>query len=47
MTAKEHYDNHLDNFYSWMVGEFTTKQQEQQAFFSSHDIRCLISVLEN
>jgi 2-polyprenyl-3-methyl-5-hydroxy-6-metoxy-1,4-benzoquinol methylase len=38
MTAKEHYDNHLGNFYSWMAGDFTTKQQEQQAFFNSHNV---------
>jgi 2-polyprenyl-3-methyl-5-hydroxy-6-metoxy-1,4-benzoquinol methylase len=38
MTAKEHYENHLGNFYSWMAGDFTEKQSEQQSFFSSHSI---------
>jgi 2-polyprenyl-3-methyl-5-hydroxy-6-metoxy-1,4-benzoquinol methylase len=38
MTAKEHYDNHLGNFYSWMAGDFTAKQQEQQAFFMARGI---------
>jgi hypothetical protein len=38
-TAKEHYDNHLANFYSWMAGDFGIKQQEQQDFFSRHAIR--------
>jgi 2-polyprenyl-3-methyl-5-hydroxy-6-metoxy-1,4-benzoquinol methylase len=38
MTAKEHYENHLGNFYSWMTGDFTEKQSEQQSFFSSHSI---------
>lgn len=38
MTVKEHYDRHLGNFYSWMVGEFTEKQSAQQKFFSDHGI---------
>lgn len=33
MTVKEHYDRHLGNFYSWMVGEYTEKQKEQENFF--------------
>lgn len=28
MTAKEHYDNHLGHFYSWMTGDFQTKSTE-------------------
>ncbi len=24
MPVKEHYDNHLGNFYSWMAGDFNT-----------------------
>ena len=28
MTVKEHYDNHLANFYSWMTGDFETIQIE-------------------
>lgn len=38
MTAKEHYESHLGNFYSWMAGDFTEKQQEQQNFFTAHSI---------
>src|SRR5690349_7289031 len=38
MTAKEHYDHHLGNFYAWMVGDFTQKQLEQQQYFVSHQI---------
>ncbi len=43
MTAKEHYDNHLGNFYSWMVGDFMTKQQEHYSFLSEQNIRPLSS----
>jgi len=32
MTVKEHYDNHLGNFYSWMSGDLTNKQAEFQNF---------------
>jgi predicted RNA methylase len=32
MSAKEHYNNHLGNFYSWMAGDFETKQQEHELF---------------
>lgn len=38
MTVKEHYDHHLANFYSWMVGDFHEKQSEQQQFFESHNL---------
>lgn len=38
MTVKEHYDRHLGNFYSWMVGDFETKQKEFQEFLSAHGI---------
>lgn len=38
MTVKEHYDNHLGNFYSWMAGDFNTKQNEQQRFFIEQKI---------
>ena len=27
MSVKEHYDNHLGNFYSWMIGDFISKQK--------------------
>jgi 2-polyprenyl-3-methyl-5-hydroxy-6-metoxy-1,4-benzoquinol methylase len=32
MTIKEHYDNHLGYFYSWMIGDLTSKQTEFQDF---------------
>ncbi len=38
MTAKQHYDNHLGYFYSWMLGDFETKCHEQQTFFIHHHI---------
>ncbi len=38
MTVKEHYDRHLGNFYSWMIGDFETKRKEFQEFLSSHGI---------
>jgi 2-polyprenyl-3-methyl-5-hydroxy-6-metoxy-1,4-benzoquinol methylase len=38
MTAKDHYDNHLARFYSWMVGSFSEKQQTQQDFFIRNGI---------
>jgi len=38
MTAKDHYDNHLGNFYSWMHGDFELKQKEQEQFFRRNDI---------
>lgn len=28
MTAREHYEHHLGNFYSWMAGDFESKSQE-------------------
>jgi 2-polyprenyl-3-methyl-5-hydroxy-6-metoxy-1,4-benzoquinol methylase len=38
MTAKNHYDNHLAHFYSWMVGNFSEKQQAQEDFFIRNGI---------
>jgi protein-L-isoaspartate O-methyltransferase len=38
MNIKDHYDNHLASFYSWMSGDFTEKQMEQQAFFATNAI---------
>jgi predicted RNA methylase len=32
MTVKEHYDNHLGYFYSWIAGDLTSKQTEFQNF---------------
>jgi 2-polyprenyl-3-methyl-5-hydroxy-6-metoxy-1,4-benzoquinol methylase len=38
MNVKEHYDHHLGNFYSWMAGDFDTRQSEQQQFFQRNRI---------
>lgn len=38
MTAKEHYDNHLADFYEWMSGDFDTQQIIQQKFFELRNI---------
>lgn len=38
MTAKEHYDQHLGDFYSWMVGGFDTKQKEYQQFLEANGL---------
>lgn len=38
MKTKDHYDNHLGNFYSWMIGDFESRTNEQYSFFKSHDI---------
>jgi SAM-dependent methyltransferase len=43
MTAKEHYERHLGSFYSWMAGDFTEKQQEQERFFLSNHIQAHLS----
>lgn len=33
MNVKEHYEKHLGNFYSWMLGDFATRQTEQEDYF--------------
>jgi 2-polyprenyl-3-methyl-5-hydroxy-6-metoxy-1,4-benzoquinol methylase len=38
MTVKEHYDNHLGNFYSWMIGDFDLNEERMRDFFASHGI---------
>ncbi len=38
MSVKEHYDKHLGDFYSWMVGDFDEKQKEYQQFLSANQI---------
>jgi SAM-dependent methyltransferase len=38
MTVKDHYERHLGNFYSWMVGDFIEKQQAQEKFFKENEI---------
>jgi 2-polyprenyl-3-methyl-5-hydroxy-6-metoxy-1,4-benzoquinol methylase len=39
MSVKEHYDNHLGNFYSWSRGDFQTNAKECESYFSEHSIR--------
>ncbi len=39
MKIKEHYENHLAKYYSWMIGDFNAKVNETQRFFQSHDIK--------
>jgi hypothetical protein len=38
MTIKEHYDKHLGNFYSWMLGNFEARQKEQEDYFTRNCI---------
>lgn len=38
MTAKEHYDKHLGRIYSWMSGDFATRQSEFRNFLDTHRI---------
>lgn len=38
MTAKEHYEKHLANFYSWMSGDFTLKENAFSEFLVAHKI---------
>lgn len=38
MTVKEHYDNHLGFFYSWMIGDFETKKNEFLRFCKNQNI---------
>lgn len=38
MSTKDHYEKHLANFYSWMLGDFETKQKEFQSFLNFHKI---------
>ncbi|MDR1323316.1 MAG: class I SAM-dependent methyltransferase [Candidatus Margulisbacteria bacterium] len=37
-TVKEHYDNHLGNFYSWMTGNFVSRQAEFHDFLIKHEL---------
>jgi SAM-dependent methyltransferase len=39
MSAKDHYENHLGNFYSWMTGDFNQKQLEQQEILSDFNLK--------
>jgi hypothetical protein len=38
MNVKEHYENHLGSFYSWMLGDFEARQAEQEAYFAKNCI---------
>ena len=39
MTTKEHYDNHLANFYSWMIGDFRIAKDAFKEFCINNDVR--------
>jgi SAM-dependent methyltransferase len=41
MTVKEHYDNHLGDFYSWMTGDFHTKSNEFKDFLTDNSVKPL------
>jgi SAM-dependent methyltransferase len=41
MTVKEHYDNHLGNFYSWMTGEIDVRCNEFKSFLIDNLVRPL------
>jgi len=38
MSVKEHYDNHLAEFYAWMCGDREIRQQEFLTFLQQHKI---------
>ena len=38
MTVKGHYDTHLADFYSWMIGDFDTQQEEFRQFLKNNAI---------
>lgn len=38
MNVKEHYDQHLGNFYSWFSGDFSAKEQAFQSLLSTNGI---------
>jgi 2-polyprenyl-3-methyl-5-hydroxy-6-metoxy-1,4-benzoquinol methylase len=35
MKVKQHYDRHLGNFYSWMMGDLDQKREEHRKYFQS------------
>lgn len=39
MNVKKHYDDHLANFYSWMLGDFNEKKDEFVAFCKQNNIK--------
>jgi 2-polyprenyl-3-methyl-5-hydroxy-6-metoxy-1,4-benzoquinol methylase len=38
MIVKEHYNNHLGNFYSWMIGDFDQNEKVFKAFCTENNI---------
>ncbi len=38
VSVKEHYENHLAKYYSWMSGGFTKKLEENRKFFKDHNL---------
>ena len=43
MNIREHYENHLANYYSWMFGDFNDKLNENYRFFQCHNINPISS----
>ena len=39
MTVKEHYDNHLADFYSWMIGDFEKGKDSFKDFCIKNEIK--------
>lgn len=37
-NTKEHYENHLAEYYSWMYGDFGMKLKESENFFRKHGV---------
>ena len=37
-SVKEHYQQHLGHFYSWMMGDFDARKNEQKNFFQHQSI---------
>ncbi|HEX6180397.1 MAG TPA: class I SAM-dependent methyltransferase [Chitinophagaceae bacterium] len=37
-TVKEHYDTHLGRLYSWMLGDFAERSQQQLQYFREQNI---------
>lgn len=38
MSVKDHYENHLSNFYSWMTGDFGLKCNEFKSFLVKNSV---------
>ncbi len=39
MTVKEHYDNHLANFYTWMLGNFDALKSSFKNYCTNNEIK--------